>query len=141
MLLNELKKVKSSKKDIRNFGLLIGGILIALGAYKFWKDKEVSSVFYTLLSVGGFLVIFGLILPIVLKPFHKVWMWFSVVLGFIMTKVILTVLFFLILTPLKLFSTLFGKQFLSLKTDKNKESYWEIRESKKYDPVKSEFQF
>ena len=141
MILTELKNIKFSRKDSRNFGLLVGGVLLALAGFKFWKDKDVSAIFYSLLSVGGGLMTFGLVLPTVLKPLYYIWMGFSVIMGFIMTKIILTLLFFLLLTPLKLFAFFFGTHFIDLKTNKNKASYWIIRTSKKYDPVKSELQF
>ena len=56
---------------------------------------------------------------------------FAVIIGWIMTRVILSVLFFSIITFIGLFTRLLGKDFLNLKS-KNNESYWNIR-NKEYE--------
>jgi uncharacterized membrane protein len=137
-IIGEIKDIKSTKKDLRNFGLVVGGVLIAIGAFLFWRERPAHPYF---LIIGGVLAGTGLILPGILKPFQKVWMGFAVVMGFFMTRVILTVLFFLILTPLGIVARLTGKQFLELKPDKTKESYWNIREIKPLDKKDYERQF
>jgi hypothetical protein len=45
-----------------------------------------------------------------------------------MTRVILTVLFYLVLTPIAVTARLFGKQFLDLSFRDPKDSYWVLRE-------------
>ena len=51
---------------------------------------------------------------------------FAVIIGWIMTRIILSVLFFSIITIIGLFTRLIGKDFLNLKSKSN-ESYWNIR--------------
>ena len=48
----------------------------------------------------------------------------GVVLGWIMTHIMLTVVFYLILTPISVISRLFGKQFLDTEIDPDRTSYW-----------------
>ena len=67
----------------------------------------------------------------ILKPIYKIWMIFAVIIGWIMTRVILSVLFFSIITTIGIFTRLVGKDFLNLKS-KNNESYWNIR-NKEYE--------
>ena len=137
-IIGEIKEIKSTKKELRNFGLVVGGVLIAIGAFLFWKERPAHPYF---LIVGAVLVVTGSILPAVLKPFQKVWMGFAVVMGFFMTRVILTILFFLVLTPLGIVARLTGKRFLELKPDKTKKSYWNIRETRPLDKKEYERQF
>lgn len=137
-IIEEIKAIKSTKKELRNFGLVVGGVLIAIGAFLFWKERPTHPYF---LILGAVLVVLGLILPAVLKPLQKVWMGFAVVMGFFMTRVILTILFFLVLTPIGLVAKLTGKRFLELKPDKAKESYWNIRETRTLDKKEYERQF
>jgi hypothetical protein len=80
----------------------------------------------------------GLVLPSLLKPVYKVWMALSVVMGFIMTKVIMVIIFYLIVTPIGLIASLTGNKFLDMKIDKNAKSYWIIRE--KMQKVKSDYE-
>jgi hypothetical protein len=51
----------------------------------------------------------------------------AIVLGFIMSRVILTVLFYLVLTPISFLAKLVGKKFMVLKYDKSAKTYWEKR--------------
>ena len=56
-------------------------------------------------------------------------MTFAVILGLVMTRVILSIVFYLILTPIGLITRLFGKDFLDLLNKSNTESYWNNRNS------------
>ena len=127
-MFEELNSIKSSRKDLKNFGVAIGLVLMMIGVFLFVKEKD--SFIYFLL-IGLILIILGGIIPVVLKPIYKIWMIFAVIVGWIMTRVILSVLFFLIITTIGIFTRLIGKDFLSLKS-KNNESYWNIR-NKEYE--------
>ena len=52
---------------------------------------------------------------------------FAIILGWIMTRVILSLLFYVVFTSIGLTLRFFGKQFLELRWDKSKESYWNFR--------------
>ena len=123
-MLEEIKNIKSEKSDLRKFGITIGVILLIIAGFLFWKEKE---SFQILLTFGVTLCILGIAIPIILKPIYWVWMIFATILGWIMTRVILSLLFYIIITPIGLILRFFGKQFLELRWDKSKESYWNIR--------------
>ena len=118
------ENIKSEKSDLRKFGITIGVILLIIAGFLFWKEKE---SFQILLIFGVALCIFGIATPFILKPIYWVWMIFVTILGWIMTRIILSLLFYIIFTPIGLIPRFFGKQFLELKWDKSKESYWNIR--------------
>ncbi len=63
------------------------------------------------------------------------------VLGFVMAHVILTLFFFLVMTPIGLVARLSGKDFLSLKLDRTTKSYWMLRETKPKAPEEYERQY
>ena len=123
-MLEEIKNIKSKKNDIRNFGLIIGAVLIAIVMLLFWKEKQ---SYHILMTVGVVLCVTSLILPVILKPFYFAWMTFAVILGWIMTRVILSLVFYGIITPIGLFSRLVGKEFLNLKLNKTENTYWNHR--------------
>ena len=127
-MFKELNSIKSSSKDLKNFGVTIGFILLMIGAFLFVRGKD-SFIYFS--SIGSILIILGAITPLTLKPIYKIWMTFAVIIGWIMTRVILSVLFFSIITIIGIFTRLIGKDFLNLKS-KNKESYWNIR-NKEYE--------
>ena len=123
-MLEEIKNIKSEKSDLRKFGITIGVILLIIAGFLFWKEKE---SFQILLTFGVTLCILGIVIPFILKPIYWVWMIFATILGWIMTRVILSLLFYIIFTPIGLIPRFFGKQFLELRWDKSKESYWNYR--------------
>ena len=123
-MLEEIKNIKSEKSDLRKFGTTIGVILLIIAWFLFWKEKE---SFQILLTFGVTLCILGIVIPFILKPIYWVWMIFATILGWIMTRVILSLLFYIIVTPIGLISRLFGKQFLELKWNKIDTTYWNYR--------------
>ena len=58
------------------------------------------------------------------------WMVFAAILGWIMTRVILSLVFYLIITPIGLITKMIGEDFLAIKK-KNSDSYWNHRDSSK----------
>ncbi len=137
MILEEIKNIKSDKKELKKFGGQVGGILILVGALLFAFAKSSAPIF---MGIGGLLAIAAFLLPVLLLPLHKIWMSLAVVLGFIMTRVILSILFYLVITPINIISRLFGKDFLNLKIEKEKKSYWNLRDEV-YDKTSTEKQF
>ena len=127
-MFEELNSIKSSRKDLKNFGFTIGFILLIIGVFLFVREK---GLFVYLFSIGSILIILGGIVPVLLRPFYKVWMTFAVIIGWIMTRIILSILFFSIITIIGLFTRLLGKDFLNLNS-KNNKSYWNIR-NKEYE--------
>ena len=124
MLKEEFTHIKETKRDLRKFGLTVGGVLAALAAVLFYFERP-SAIYFAI--IGGFLILAGIIYPKILKLLNKVWMSLAIVLGFIMSRVILTVLFYLVLTPISFLAKLVGKKFMVLKYDKSAKTYWEKR--------------
>jgi polyferredoxin len=124
MLKEEFKNIKETKSDLRKFGLTVGIVLLLISALLFYFDK--SSAPY-IGVIGGFLFLAGTLIPQVLKPFNKIWMGLAIVLGFIMSRLILTILFYIVLTPISFIAKLVGKRFMILKYDKSVKTYWEKR--------------
>ncbi len=127
MLIEEIKHIKDSKKDLRKFGLTVGIVLLVISVIIFLFDKS-SYIYFGI--IGGILVLAGAFFPSVLKPVNKVWMTLALILGWFMSRVILTILFYLVLTPIGFIAKIFGKRFLSLKIDTEEKSYWEKREER-----------
>ena len=124
-MLEEIKNIKTGKKDLRSFGVTIGIILIAISGFLFFKGHHLHRNF---LYTGSSFIGLGLIVPIILKPLYLIWMIFAVLLGWVMTRVILSLLFYLIITPIGLIGRLFGKDFLGSDITNNN-SYWNSRDS------------
>ena len=138
MLKEEFKHIKESKTDLRKFGLTVGIVLAGIGALLFYFEKP-SAIYFTV--IGGSLILFGIVFPQLLKPLNKLWMGLAIVLGFIMTRVILTTLFYLVITPIGFLAKIFGKKFMELKYNSSAKTYWEKRSSIQKKPIDYERQF
>ena len=125
-MFDEIKHIKTDKKDLKSFGVTIGIILLLIAGFLFYKEKESFQIF---VYIAGTFIGFGLIIPIILKPIYIVWMVFAVFLGWFMTRVILSLLFYVIITPIGLIMRTFGKDFLDVKKESVQGSYWNKRDS------------
>ena len=138
MLLAEIKSIEGTKPELRKFGLTIGIFLLVIAGFLFWKQRPSFPYFA---YIGGGFALLGLTAPIILKPIYKVWMSFAVVMGFVMTRVILTVLYFGMFTPIALLTKLLGKDLLDQRLDKNAASYWVQRPATTFVPKSAENMF
>lgn len=94
---------------------LIGGVLL-------WRGRiPVGSV---LVGLGAFFLLSGLLFPRVLGPVEKAWMRLAEVIGAVMTRVILTVVYIVVMTPTGLFMRLRRRDLLKMKFDPEADSYW-----------------
>jgi hypothetical protein len=138
MLIEDIKNIRSARKDLRNFGLTVGIALAGLAALLWWWNKPAWVYFG---AVGVALVLCGLVLPSVLRPLQRAWMTLAVVLGWVMTRVLLSLMFFLVFTTVGLIARALGKQFLALKWKRPVDSYWNYREPQPHDKSRMEMQF
>jgi len=134
----EIKNIKETKKDLMKFGVSVGIVLLVISALLFWNEKDSYLYFGT---AGILLTILGIFYPASLRPINKVWMSFAIVLGWVMTRVILIILFYIVLTPIGIIAKIFRKNFLELKIDKSINSYWEVREKRNFEPSDFDNQF
>ena len=135
---DDIRQLKTGDRDLRKFGLTVGGVFALLGVLFLWRHKAHWPYF---LWPGAGLIAAGFIFPRALKWVYIAWMSIAFVLGFVMAHVILTLFFFLIITPVGLVARLFGQDFLSLKLDRTAKSYWIPREKKVKQPADYERQF
>ena len=137
-MIDEIKNIKTEVIDLRKFGILVGTVLLIIAGLLFWKEKESFQLF---LTIGIVLSVAGIAIPFILKPIYWVWMVLATILGWFMTHVILSLLFYAVLPPIGLIGRLFGKQFLDLKMDGSKQSYWNVRKVEAFDTQNHEKQF
>ena len=138
MIIDEIKNIPSDKLTLKKFGITIGIVLILLAVFLLYYNNS-SYVIWG--SLGILFILTGFVFPIVLKPLQKFWMTLAIILGFVMTRVILSILFYLILTPIGFAAKLFGKKFLDLKFEKSKQTYWNYRKISQYEKIDTERQF
>jgi hypothetical protein len=137
-IIEEIKNIKSTKKDLRKFGITIGTALIVLTVVLYFLDKSYYLYFG---AAGLLLIIAGFLFPLILKPLNKIWMGFAIILGWFSSRIILTIVFYFVLTPISFIAKISGKKFLDLKYKTNESSYWIKREIIKPDRSSYEKQY
>ena len=61
-MFEELNSIKSSTKDLKNFGFTIGLILLMISVFLFVREKDLFIYFF---SIGSILIILGGITPVI----------------------------------------------------------------------------
>ena len=125
MFLEEIKQIKTGERELRKFGLLVGGVFAALGLLMWLRGKPHFPYF---LGPGVLLAGAGWLFPKVLRGLYIVWMSLAIVMGYLVSNVILTLFFFLVITPIGLAARLAGKDFLQQRRNPQAASYWQRRE-------------
>jgi hypothetical protein len=90
----------------RSFGVSVGGVLTAIAAYLAWRGRMDRAA--VIGAIGITLITLGLLAPRLLKWPSAVWWKFAMVLGHVNARVILTVAFLIVLTPVGLVWRLIG---------------------------------
>ena len=125
MIIEEIKNIDSSPRELRKFALAMAIPLALIGAFLLWRGRDSYKYFFI---ASGLFIFPGLVVPFVLTPLHKVWMTFAVIMGWFMTRVILCILFFIVVTPMALLLKVLGKDLLNMKFEKDSShSYWLAR--------------
>ena len=96
----------NERKELRNFGLIVGGLFCLIGLWPALRHGEALRVWA--LVPGSLLISLGLMMPAALPPIFKVWMKIGHVMGWINTRIILGILYFGLITPMGVAMRLFG---------------------------------
>ena len=113
-----------SKSTNRSFGLLFFIVFLILGV---WPLKNGANLNIYLISISGIFLILGLVNSKLLSPLNKSWIKLGAVLGMIIAPIVMAIVYFIFLTPISFLVRLVGKDLLSLKFNKKKNTYWIIR--------------
>jgi len=117
-----------SNKQARNTALLVSGVLLLLAAWNYHRGR--LNVFAFLGIAGLALLLTGLFVPALARRFHVAWMKLAGILGYINSRVLLFLLFYLAITPYGLISRLFRRDPLT-RRGAAKSSYWIPRKTSK----------
>jgi hypothetical protein len=123
---------KISRRAEREFGLIVGGVLLVLSLWWLYRGKF-PALSHVTLPLGGVLVLLGLIFPAALVWPNRAWTALAEVLSFVTTRIILAFVFFVIVTPIGLIKRLFGWDPLHRRATKS-DSYWKPYSERQRDP-------
>jgi hypothetical protein len=102
---------KGPKNPEKSFGVSVGIVLLLVTAFLIWRGRITPAQIVG--PIGAVLLLLGLTRPSLLKYPSAAWWKLAMVLGFINARIILSILFFFILTPLSIIWRLIGKDPLT----------------------------
>ncbi|MBI2447685.1 MAG: hypothetical protein HYY56_07035 [Candidatus Omnitrophica bacterium] len=129
-MISEVKKeisgLEITHKTLRNFGLLFCVIFGIWAGIMFLKAKPYC-LWFAVVSIAFFLS--GMLFPEVLRQFYRIWMSLAFVLGWFMTRVLLSIVFFVVVTPIRIILKALGKDLLDEGVQKESRTYWKKYET------------
>jgi hypothetical protein len=123
---------RRSYRAEREFGLLVGGVFVLLGAWWMYRGKFATAS-DVLIVLGATLVLFGVALPRALFYPNKAWMLLAEGLSYVSTRIILAFVFFGVLTPIGLIKRAMGWDPLHRRSSA-RDSYWRPYSKRQLDP-------
>lgn len=113
-------------RELRQFGGIMGGMIAGLFGlllpWVFGKSFPNEFPHWPWIALGGFWTL-ALVAPKALHPIYKGWMKFGQVMGFINTRIILGIVFYLVVTPIGLVRRVFAGDVLGKRPVKDLSSY------------------
>ena len=119
-------KIKISSN--RSFGIVFFVVFFVFAIWPLLNNQDIR--IWSLIISLVFLIL-GILNSNLLKPLNIIWFKFGLLLGSIIAPIIMGIVFFVVVTPTSLIMKIIGKDLLNNKYDKNKKSYWIIREKNK----------
>ena len=125
-------KIKISSN--RSFGIVFFTVFFIIAIWPLLNGHEIRS--WSLIISIVFLLL-GTLNSKILTPLNKIWFKIGILLGNVIAPIVMSIIFFLVVTPTSLLMKLFGKDILGIKKNKSK-SYW-IEKSGPKSKMKNQF--
>ncbi len=114
-------KPHDEKKQLRHFGLVVGGIFGVIGLWPVVFRAEGPRLWA--LALGVALLIPALVRPRSLTHVHRIWMAAAEALGWINTRILLSVVFYGMVTPMGIVMRRLGRDPMQRRFDSSIETY------------------
>ena len=127
-----MKDIKISTN--KSFGLVFFVVFFLISVYPLLNAGNIR--FWSLIVAIIFLTL-GLLNSKILTPLNKIWFKFGLLLGSIVSPIVMSIIFFFVVTPISSIMRILGKDILNLKWN-NSNSYW-IEKSGPKSKMKNQF--
>jgi len=118
---------KVDNRKLRSFGLVVGvgfAVIALVPALRGHNPRMWAMVVSIVLAATG------LVAPSALKPFHRVWMTLGEMLGWVNSRIILSVLYYLLIVPIGALQRMSGSDPMRRKIERNAMTYKIPRKSR-----------
>ncbi|MCK5133715.1 MAG: hypothetical protein KAR40_16375 [Candidatus Sabulitectum sp.] len=121
MSLTSSTRKKKTRAELRKYGFVMFTAFAVISGLLFWRERP-AWVFTAVPSL--LFLIFALVLPKALGPVETLWMKLAAVLGFIMTNLLLFLVFLIAIIPIGLVLRVLKKTPIPKGFSKHASSYW-----------------
>lgn len=129
---------RPDRATLRQFGWISLVAFAALGALTWYTGKllfwsvsasAAQTTSYVMWAVAGLSAVLALIAPGALRPLYVALMLIALPIGFVLSHVILALVYYGVFTPIGLFMRLIGRDALERRFDRQASTYWVRRET------------
>ena len=138
---NDINTAEITKSDLRKFGFIMGGMFALIFGLVFpWIGDKTKDTWplWPFIVMAVFWAV-AIIAPQILRPVNDIWIKVGNVLGFINSRIILSVMFFVMIFPIGMLLKVFGKDSMKRKLDKNTNTYRKISKVRKKEHLEKPF--
>ncbi|MGZ0173086.1 MAG: SxtJ family membrane protein [Planctomycetales bacterium] len=115
-----------SRKELKTFSLLLIVFFAIVAGLTFGKGAAIETA--CLIAGGGAVVgIAGVLSPAFIRVVYVVWMAAGFPIGFVVSNVVLALVFYGVVWPIGLMTKLTGRNALQLGLDRKAKTYWNVR--------------
>ncbi len=127
---NNKIKIGSNK----SFGIVFFTVFFIIAIWPLLNGYEIRS--WSLIISIVFLFL-GILNSKILTPLNKIWFKIGILLGNVISPIVMSIIFFLVVTPTSFIMKILGKDLLNLKKN-TKNSYW-IKKQNQNSRMKNQF--
>ncbi len=127
----------TSRKQLRSFGLIVGGIFLLIGLWphlRYGRDPRMWAM-----VPGVLLTLTALVLPGGLRYPYRVWMLLGFGLGWVNTRIILSVIFYLVFTPVSVVMRLIRRDAMQRLFEPDADTYRVVKPPRDASHLKHQF--
>ena len=114
-----MNNIKSG--SIKSFGIVFFFVFVIIALYPLLNE---NSIRVWSLIVSFIFLFLGMLNSPLLKPLNLIWFKFGLFLGKFIAPIVMGIVYFVIVFPTFLLLTLFKKNYLNIKYERNMNSYW-----------------
>jgi hypothetical protein len=120
-LIEDIKKIEATSKNIKKFALALSAVILVFNGFLYAFR---GYMYFWMLLLAIIFSVSALIKPNILKYIYKAWTTIALIIAWIINTIILSIVFYVVVTPIALIARIAKKEFLEIKIDTKTKSYW-----------------
>ena len=114
-----------SDSQARKTALVVAAVLLAIAVWNLYRGRPTVVAIFA--GIAAVLTLIGLLVPVASRAFHRFWMGIAAVLGYINSRILLSLLYYGVFAPMGLVRRLMGRDPMK-RRGSPQSSYWVRRE-------------